>query len=159
MDYMFQAGFLGTRAPFFMDVVTLIVAALPLLVYVAITFARKGMPKLHMIAQNVIFLVSLVVIAYFEVGVRVGGGFDAFISKTSVSPTFALVVLIVHIMIAVATLFYWSRTIIAANLEYRKKELPGKYSLGHRLLAIKATFGIILTSLSGIWVYLLLFVY
>ena len=28
MDYMFQAGFLGTRAPIFMDVVTLIVALL-----------------------------------------------------------------------------------------------------------------------------------
>jgi putative membrane protein len=159
MDYMFQTGFLGTRAPFFMDVVTLIVAILPLLVFGAILLARKGYPKLHMIAQNIIFVVSLVVIAYFEVGVRVGGGFDAFVSDTGVSHTYALWVLIVHIIIAVVTLIYWTLTMIGANMQYAKKELPGRYSVGHRVLAVKATLGIILTSLSGIWVYLLLFVY
>jgi putative membrane protein len=159
MEYMFQTGFLGTRAPFFMDIVTLIVALLPLLVFGAILLARKGLPRLHMYAQNAIFLVSLVVIAYFEVGVRVGGGFDAFVSETAVSHTYALWVLIVHILIAIATLYFWSLTIIGANLQYARKELPGRYSVGHRIVAIKATLGIILTSLSGIWVYVLLFVY
>lgn len=159
MNYMFEAGFLGTRAPFFMDLVTLIVALLPFLVFGAILLAKKGYARLHMIAQNAIFAVSLVVIAYFEVGVRVGGGFDAFVSDTGVSHTVALWVLIVHILIAIATLYYWTRTIIAANMQYARKELPGKYSLGHRVIAIKATLGIIFTSLSGILVYLLLFVY
>jgi len=43
MNYMFQPGFLGTRAPFFMDFVTLIVAFLPLLIGVAIwTAPRTG---------------------------------------------------------------------------------------------------------------------
>jgi putative membrane protein len=159
MDYMFQAGFLGTRAPFFMDVVTLIVAILPLLIFGAILLARKGYTKLHMLAQNIIFLVSLVVIAYFEIGVRVGGGFDVFVSDTGVSHGYVLWVLILHIIIAVVTLVYWTLTMIGANLQYAKKELPGRYSIGHRVLAIKATLGIVLTSLSGIWVYLLLFVY
>jgi len=159
MNYMFEAGFLGTRAPFFMDLVTLIVALLPFLVFGAILFAKKGYPRLHMIAQNAIFAVSLVVIAYFEVGVRVGGGFDAFVSDTAISHTVALWVLIVHILIAIATLYYWIRTVITANMQYAKKELPGKYSLGHRVIAIKATLGIIFTSLSGILVYVLLFVY
>lgn len=159
MEYMFQEGFLGTRAPFFMDIVTLIVAILPLLVFGAILLARKGYPKLHMLAQNVIFAVSLVVIAYFEVGVRVGGGFDVFVSDTGVSHGYVLWVLILHIIIAVVTLVYWTLTMIGANLQYAKKELPGRYSVGHRILAIKATLGIVLTSLSGIWVYLLLFVY
>lgn len=159
MDYMFQAGFLGTRAPFFMDFVTLIVAILPLLVYGAILLARKGYPKLHMLAQNIIYVISLIVVAYFEVGVRVGGGFNAFVDDTGVSHNYVLWVLIVHIIIAIATLIYWSLTMIGANLQYMKKELPGRYSIGHRVLAIKATVGIVLTSFSGIWVYLLLFVY
>jgi len=159
MDYMFQTGFMGTRAPLFMDVVTLIVALLPLLIFGAILLARKGYPKLHMLAQNVIFVISLVVIAYFEIGVRVGGGFDVFVSESGVSHSYVLWVLIVHIIIAIATLFYWTLTMIGANLQYAKKELPGRYSVGHRILAIKATLGIVMTSLSGIWVYLLLFVY
>jgi len=159
MNYMFETGFLGTRAPFFMDLVTLIVAVLPLLVFGAILLVRKGYPRLHMLAQNIIFALSLVVIAYFEVGVRVGGGFDAFVSDTGISYTFALLVLIVHILIAIVTLYYWTLTMIGANMQYAKKELPGKYSLGHRLIAIKATLGIIFTSFSGILVYVLLFVY
>lgn len=159
MDYMFEIGFMGTRAPFFMDVVTLIVAILPLLIFGAILLVRKGLPKLHMLAQNIIFLVSLVVIAYFEIGVRVGGGFDVFVSDSSVSHNYVLWVLIVHIIIAILTLYFWTLTIISANMKYFKKELPGKYSVGHKVVAIKATLGIILTSLSGIWVYLLLFVY
>lgn len=159
MEYMFESGFLGSRAPFFMDVVTIIVALLPLLVFGAIMLARKGYKKLHMIAQNAIFGVSLVVIGYFEVGVRAGGGFDAFVSETGVSYTLALGVLLVHILIAVVTLYFWTLTIISANKKHFQKELPGKFTLAHRVMAKKATVGIIFTSLSGILVYLLLFVY
>jgi len=159
MDYMFKAGFLGTRAPFFMDIVTLIVAVLPLLVFGAILFARKKQYTLHMISQNIIFLVSLVVIVYFELGVRIGGGFDAFISEADVSPTYALLVLIFHVLIAIGTLYYWTLTIFNANYSYIKKDLPGKGGSSHKRVARKAMLGIILTSFTGIWVYLLLFVY
>lgn len=159
MDYMFQAGFLGTRAPYFMDIVTIIVALLPLIVYSSILLARKKYFKSHMLTQNIIFVVSVIVVGYFEVGVRVGGGFDAFIEGTGVSYSYALVVLIVHIMIAIATLIFWTLTIIGGNYNYAQKELPGRYSINHRLLAIKTTIGIIMTSFTGVWVYLLLFVY
>ncbi len=159
MDYMFSEGFLGTRAPFFMDFVTLIVAFLPILVYGAILLARKKMFLAHTIAQNIIFVVSVVVVAYFELGVRVGGGFDAFMSGSSVEYTYALVVLIVHIIIAVVTLFYWIRTVFSGNYELIKGLLPGRASESHKKIAIKTFIGIIFTSFSGIWVYLLLFVY
>ena len=116
MDYMFKAGFLGTKAPFFMDFVTLLVALLPVLVYGAILVARKKMFKTHMILQNIIFVVALVVVAYFEVGVRIGGGFDAFMEGSGVPYTYALIVLILHIIIAVVMLFYWGMTVIHGNV-------------------------------------------
>jgi len=159
MEYMFQNGFLGTKAPLFMDMVTLIVAILPLLVYGAILLARKRMFKLHMILQNIIFIFSLVVIGYFELGVRVGGGFDAFMSESNVSYTYALVVLIVHIFIAVSMLYLWGKTIISGNYNYKNSTLPGRASNAHKLLAVKAFIAIIFTSFSGVWVYILLFVY
>ena len=159
MDYMFKAGFLGTRAPLFMDTLTLIVAFLPLLVFGGIFLARKKMFILHAIVQNFIYIFAVIVVAYFELGVRVGGGFDAFMSTTEVSFTYALIVLIVHILIAVATLYYWTVTIIAANLHFKKGYIPGKYAQNHRLLAMKTFMGIVFTSFSGIWVYLLLFVF
>lgn len=159
MQYMFQAGFLGTRAPYFMDIVTIIVALLPLIVYASVLLAKKKYFKSHMLTQNIIYVVSIIVVAYFEVGVRVGGGFDVFMATTEVSYSYALLVLIVHIIIAITMLIFWTQTIIYANYNYIKKELPGKHSINHRLLAIKSTLGIILTSFTGVWVYLLLFVY
>ena len=159
MDYMFQAGFLGTKAPFFMDMVTLIVAVLPLLVYGAVLLARKKMFFSHMLAQNIIFITSVVVVSYFELGVRVGGGFDAFMSHSGVSYTYALIVLVLHIIIATVTLFYWGWSIMSGNYQFFKKLLPGRASRAHRLLALKTFLGIVFTAFSGIWVYLLLFVY
>ena len=151
MDYMFQAGFLGTRAPIFMDVVTLIVALLPLLVFGAISFAIRKKYKAHAISQIIIFVVSVVVLTYFETGVRIGGGFDVFIEGSAVSHNYAFIVLMVHIAISVVTLVLWTITLMKAKKHLKQNK--------HKKIA-KATFtGIVLTSLSGIWVYLLLFVY
>jgi len=99
MNYMFETGFLGTRAPFFMDFVTLIVAFLPLLVAGAIALARAKKYKLHAYAQIFIFAFSVIVLVYFEVGVRVGGGFNSFMEGSSVSHNYAFLVLIIHIVI------------------------------------------------------------
>jgi len=159
MDYMFAEGFLETRAPFFMDFVTLIVAILPLLVFSAIVLAKKKLYKLHAFMQNIIFVVSVIVVGYFEYGVRMGGGFDAFMEGSGVSYTYASVILGIHILISVVTLLYWSKTIIKANYQFVKAYIPGKKSNEHKLLAIKTFLGIVFTSFSGIWVYLLLFVY
>ena len=159
MDYMFSDGFLGTRAPLFMDVVTLIVAILPLLVYFAIALARKKLFKAHALVQNIIFVVSVIVVVYFEYGVRIGGGFDAFMQGSGVSHTYASIVLGLHVIIAVITLLYWSKTIIMANVQFKRKMIPGVKSQEHKILALKTFLGIVFTSFSGIWVYLLLFVY
>ncbi len=159
MDYMFTEGFLGTRAPFFMDFVTLIVAILPLLVYFSILLAKKKLYKLHALTQNIIFIVSVTVVGYFEYGARAGGGFDAFMQGSGVSHTYASAVLGVHILIAVVTLFYWTAIIFKADYQFVKGLIPGKKSSDHKELAIKTFLGIVFTSFSGIWVYLLLFVY
>ncbi len=159
MSYMFQTGFLGTRAPFFMDFVTLIVVFLPLIVFASILLARKGHYILHALTQNLIFIVALIVIGYFELGVRVGGGFDAFMQGSGVSPTYASIVLVLHILIALVMLFYWILTVLNANLHFKRGLIPGVKSRHHKLLAAKTFIAIVFTSFSGIWVYLLLFVY
>ena len=159
MDYMFTEGFLGSRAPFFMDFVTLIVAILPLLVYSSILLVRKKLYKLHALTQNIIFIVSVIVVGYFEYGVRAGGGFNAFMQDSGVSHTYASAVLGVHILIATVTLFFWTTIIIKADYQFTKGLIPGEKSSNHKELASRTFMGIIFTSFSGIWVYLLLFVY
>ncbi|MCB4749683.1 MAG: DUF420 domain-containing protein [Sulfurovum sp.] len=162
MDYMFQPGFLGTKAPFFMDFVTLVVALLPLLVGIAILFARKGYYNLHGKVQGLIFIISVIVVGYFEYGVRFGGGYKVFIQNTQVSYDYLFVILVVHITIAILTLGIWYLTLQRAYKEYRHRyrtsTLPGIGSEAHKKAGKYTFLGIVATSLTGIWVYLLLFV-
>jgi len=151
MDYMFQTGFLGTRAPIFMDVVTLIVALLPLLLVGAIFLARAKKYKLHAMAQRVIFLVSVVVLVYFEFGVRLSGGFETFMKGSGVGHNYAFIVLVFHIAISVITLIVWGTTLLMAKKQLQLNK--------HKQAGIVTFFGVLATSLTGIWVYMLMFVF
>jgi len=151
LDYMFTPGFFDTRAPFFMDFVTLIVAFLPLLVAVAISFAHNKHYKIHSFAQKFIFTFSVIVLSYFEFGVRLGGGFESFMKESSISHDYAFIVLIIHIIISIVTLIIWAIAIFNS----KKQVQLGK----HRKIGLITFIGVVLTSLSGIWVYFLMFVY
>jgi len=151
LDYMFHPGFFGTRAPFFMDLVTLIVSLLPLLVTIAISLARNKHYKAHAYTQTFIFSFSVIVLFYFEYGVRVAGGFNAFMQESSVAHNYAFFILVMHIIISVITLIIWTSTIFRA-----KKQLQNKT---HKKAGIYTFVGVIATSLSGIWVYLIMFIY
>ena len=151
MEYMFEAGFLGTRAPIFMDVVTLIVSLLPFLMAGIIFLARAKKYKLHALLQKVLFIFSVAVLTYFETGVRMVGGFETFMKESGVEHNYAFVVLVIHIAISIITLIIWATTIFMAKkqLQLKKHKQAGKLTF----------LGVTLTSLSGIWVYLLMFVY
>lgn len=156
---MFQAGFLGTRAPFFMDFVTLIVAFLPLLLLIAIGMAKRKYYKLHAFTQTIIFIVSFIVVGYFEYGVRLGGGFSSFMEGSHTSHNYALWVLIIHIIIATLSLILWLRTVILAYKANIRGELVGSFSASHKKEGFYTFIGICLTTFTAIWVYILLFVY
>ena len=132
MDYMFETGFLGTRAPFFMDFVMIMVAILPILVALAISFAKNKNYKLHGITQSIIFLIAIVVVGYFEYGVRAGGGYEGFVEGSSVSRQYAFYVLIFHIMVATIGFFIWTHTLISARIDSKKGLLVGKNSKVHK---------------------------
>ncbi|WP_294961096.1 DUF420 domain-containing protein [Sulfurimonas sp.] len=150
-DFMFGAGFFGTRAPIFMDVVTLIVALLPLLVASAIYLAITKRYKAHAYAQIAIFAFSVIVLGYFETGVRMVGGFSFFMQESGVSHNYALIVLVSHIAISVITLTVWS-----VNIFMAKKQLQLNK---HKKAGLMTFTGVVMTSLTGIWVYFLMFVY
>ena len=159
MDFMFQAGFLGTRAPLFMDIVSVIVFLLPFLIFGAISLAKKGNYSAHESVQKLLFVVSVIVVAFFEIGVRMEGGYKNLMEGSSVSHDYLLYVLIFHIIISVITLILWVKTLLSAKRYKRQSTLPGLYSQAHRKDGQYTFIGIILTMLTGAWVYALLFVY
>jgi len=148
---MFEVGFLGTRAPLFMDIVTLVVALLPFLISINISFAKAKKYKLHAFAQRAVFVITIVVLVYFETGVRVGGGFNAFMDGSGVSHNYAFFVLLFHIAVATVTIILW----FTAILKVKKFLVSGVHKVFGRIVFV----GIVMTSLTGIWVYLILFVY
>ena len=158
MDYMFQDGFLGTRAPFFMDFVMIIVALLPLLVMGAISIAKVKAYRLHGLVQNIIFVISVIVIGYFEYGVRAGGGFEAFMEESHASHNYVLYVLVFHIVVALFSLVLWVKTLWLARGAIKNNTLPGNYSQNHKRAGQLTFFSIFMTAFTGIWVYILLFV-
>jgi len=158
MDYMFQTGFLGTRAPFFMDLVMIMVALLPLLVAIAISFAKKKNYNLHALMQTIIFVIAVIVVGYFEYGVRAGGGYEGFVKGSSVSHNYAFYVLVFHIIVAVIGFIIWAHTLITAKKDSSTKALPGIYSASHKKAGRRAFVWIACTAITGIWVYILLFV-
>lgn len=155
---MFGTGFLGTRAPLFMDIVTVIVALLPFLILGVITLAKRKKYNLHASMQRVLFWISLVVVAYFEYGVRTYGGFDVLMEGSSTPYNYAFWVLITHIAIAVITLALWINILQRSKRDRRMNVLPGMNSMDHKRAGMRTFIGILLTSVSGIFVYYLLFI-
>lgn len=57
---MFELGFLGTRAAFYMDLVTVYFALLPFLLAFSIRQAMVGNISLHYKSQMIIFALTLI---------------------------------------------------------------------------------------------------
>jgi len=159
MDFMFQPGFLGTRAPLFMDIVSVIVALLPFLIFGAISLAKKGNYSAHESVQKLLFIVTVIVVGFFELGVRMEGGYKNLMEGSSVGHNYFIYVLIFHIIISVITLILWVMTLYSAKRYKKQSTLPGLYSQAHKKDGLRTFIGIILTMLTGTWVYALLFVY
>ena len=159
MDFIFEPGFLGTRAPLFMDIVSVIVALLPFLIFGAISLAKNNNYQAHESVQKLLFVVTVIVVAFFEYGVRVEGGYKNLMEGSSVGHNYFIYVLIFHIIISVVTLVLWVMTLYSAKRYKKQSTLPGRYSEAHKKAGQRTFIGIILTMLTGAWVYALLFVY
>ena len=159
MDTIFQPGFLGTRAPLFMDIVSLIVAFLPFLILSAIALAKNRNYKAHEIVQKLLFFITVIVVAFFEYGVRVAGGYKILMEGSSVPHDYFIYVLIIHILFAVGALVLWVMTLHHAKQYKRNKTIQGLNAAAHKKDGLRAFAGIILTMLTGAWVYALLFVF
>lgn len=151
-----EAGFLGTRALFFMDMVTLYFAILPFLLGLSIRQAVIGKITLHFRSQIVILLLTIIMVIIFELGVRISGGFIEYIKFSTISYDFFLMYLAVHIFVALMSVGGWIYLIITSYKTYRKY---GRDGMGqHRRMGKWIFAALTLTSLMGCSIYLFLFV-
>lgn len=151
----FESGFLGTRAAFFMDFVTLYFAVLPILLGLSIRQAIIGNISLHYRSQMVILGLTVAMVILFELGVRITGGFSEYVKLSPVSYNFLLLFLAVHIFIALTAVGGWIYLIITS---YRTYTQYGKEAMGqHRRMGKWIFAAMTLTSVMGCSIYLFLF--
>lgn len=151
LELMNLPGFFGTRAPLFMDIVSLIVAVLPFLMLGIIFLAKRKNYKLHALLQGILYIFSVFVLTFFEIGVRFVGGFKSFMEGSGVGHDYAFIVLIFHIMVSVITLIIWTTTLLMAKKQLQLNK--------HKRAGWLTFIGVTMTMLTGGWVYFLLFVY
>ncbi len=152
---MFEVGFLGTNAPLYMDMITVYFALLPFLMGIAILMAIKKRYKLHYIMQLWIYIVSIVFVVIFEIGIRMSGGFNAFIEGSITDYDGMTTFLIVHIVIAIISVVLWSKLIYSATKEYKRNH---KRITSHKKLGKIIYAGMSITSVMGVSIYYFLFV-
>lgn len=152
---MFEIGFLGTRALWFMDLVTLWFGVLPFLMGFAVWTAVRKRYTLHQRLQTILFVLTLVMVLVFEIGVRFTGGFVAYAEQSSISFGALASLLAVHILIAVAAVAAWAWLLIDSLRRYRT---AGQVGPGHKRYGIAVFAGMAVTSFMGVLIYLLLFI-
>ena len=155
---MFEAGFLGTRAPMFMDVITIFFALLPFLVAYSIYLAVKGRYLLHFRSQMGLFILSMVMVVVFEIGVRVDGGFNAYMQESSLSYNGVLIYLVVHILFALLTVVAWGITIYSSSKAFREEGVASSYFREHGKRARWVFLAIFTNSVMGTAMYPILFI-
>lgn len=154
----FEPGFLGTRAPMYLDIVAVYFMLLPFLLFFSVRFAVKGEIKKHLNSQLAVFVMTLVMIVVFEVGMRMAGGFGEYMKESSISYNYFITFLIVHIIVAIATVNLWSYQIIASVKAYKKGTLTGETAQRHRKIAKFLMLGIAVTLIQAASIYYFMFI-
>lgn len=154
---MFEVGFLGTKALMYMDIITIYFGLLPLLMASAIYMAIKKRYKLHYKMQVSIFALTLIVVAIFEVGIRVSGGFSAFMEQSNANNFYMLIFLVIHVLVAILSVVLYSILIYSSSQQFIFKKEP--LALNHKKMGQVVFFGMTSTSIMGILIYYFLFMY
>jgi len=154
---MFEAGFFGTRAPLYLDVVGLFFVFLPFLMAISIMFAIKGDIRKHLNSQLSLFIVTMVMVVVFEVGMRLSGGFLEYMKSSPISLTFMSIFLVIHIIIALLTVLLWAYQLIASMKAYKNSTMDTVYKMRHKKIGRFVFIGLMVTSVMGGSIYYFLF--
>lgn len=151
---LFQTGFIGTKAPLYLDITTICFALLPFLLLIAIKFAIKKEFKKHIISQFIILFFTIIVVLVFEIGIRLDGGFAEYSKLSSLNYNFLLSFLIIHIIISVLTVIYWIYFLLTSYSRYSMNT----FSTSHKKNGKYLFLAICLTSFMGVCIYIFLFI-
>jgi len=156
---MFYDGFFGTRASLYMDFSTLYFAILPFLLAYAIKFAKSGEIEKHLKINLIVYIITMIVVVIFEIGVRISGGFVEFMQYSSMPKWFLIGFLALHILIALLSVVLWTIVLYSSLSNYKLHGKDAPYFKRHRRVGKIAFVGMTLTSFMGVLIYIFIFIY
>lgn len=147
-------GFLGTRAPFMIDVVSLAMVGVVLVLAWSVYQVKiRRRYWLHKWTQITLGVVLLVVVILFEIDIRLHGWEDRAAQQIGGHPEpIVIAALWVHLVFAVSTVILWPVTIGLAIKNFGEPPAPGPHSRIHVPLARTAAADMVLTAITG-WIF------
>ena len=142
-----------------MNVMVIFFSILPFLVMASIYFAKNKQYKLHFYSQGFILVLTVFVLVFFEIMIRIDGGFFEFAKQSNLPHGFLVGYLIFHIIIALIAAVLWIRLFIKSMNLYQKGKIAQIKASKH-MRDGKITFVFLLLScITGVFVYLFLFIF
>ena len=157
-DILSQGGFLGTRAPFLIDIIVSFLVALPIFIMISIFLAKRNYIKIHKLLQFSLLLISIISLALFAYSVHYIEGFESLLNQSSISSKEAFIILTIHITTVVITILIWLLTIFYALNDRKRRALPGVYSKAHGVAGRRVLFGIVMMALTSLSIYWVLYI-
>ena len=154
-------GFLGTDADLLMDiVVSSLVVVLPLLA-LSYRWVRAGEYRRHRALMIGLAGTLAVVVTLFEIDVRMAGGAFGLAQHSSLADTPVMVWSIwIHLALAASTTVLWGALIMVSWRRFPKPPRPEEsFSAQHRFWGRIGMVLMMLTGLTGIELYVILFCY
>lgn len=142
-----------------MNVMVVFFSLLPFALFYSISYARKKEYKKHFISQSFILGIALVVLVYFEIMIRIDGGFFEFSKHSNMSEEFLIKYLIFHIAIALIAAILWIGLFIKTYMKYKNGKLEQIVNSSHKTWGKISALFITLSCITGVFVYLFLFIF
>ena len=157
LEQLSVVGFWGTNAPLHMDIMVSFLAILPILSGLSVLFAIRRSFKLHQFTQFFLLFLTVLALGFFAYLAYYTKSFERFTQSSSIDHILVVIALVVHAIIAISTLLLWILTFIYALSDRKRRALPGLYSQSHAKAGKRVFTGIVLTALSAIGIYWMLF--
>ena len=145
------------EAPLYMTIFTIYSFFIPFFLLYSISQVRKKRIKRHIVSQTIFLGLTLLFVTYFEIMVRINGGFLEYMEASLFSYEFLIAYLFIHIIIASASFGGWIYLYISALRTYTKKSITKFNKKIHKKIGISIFIALTINSIMGILLYFFLF--
>ncbi len=156
MTLNFPPSFLGARCDVLMDIVVISMAIiLPLLWYSIKKVKQDRAFATHKKIQIIMFLVLFFVVLLFEYDMKQHGGIFEMVKGSSFENTFFLnFTIYFHTLLSILTSLTWILLIIFSLIKFDRNPKPNSFSKRHKFWGKMGVWGMYLTSITGIMLYI-----